>query len=72
MNANKIRGRIVEVFGSQRNFAKAIGKSEQTVNKKLNSASQFSLDDITEWCNALDIKQDEVGSYFFANELQKD
>lgn len=72
MNANKIKGRIVEMFGSQRDFAKAIGKSEQTVTKKLNNASQFSLDDITEWCNALGIKQDEVGSYFFANELQKD
>ncbi len=71
MNANKIRGRIVEMFGTQRNFAKAIGKSEQTVNKKLNNASQFSLDDIAEWSNALGITQEEVGSYFFANELQK-
>lgn len=71
LNTNKLKGRIVEIFGSQRKFAEHIGKSEITVTKKLSGASQFSLNDITEWCNALDIQSDEVGLYFFANELQK-
>ncbi len=71
VNANKIKGRIVEIFGSQREFAKAIGISEVTVAKKLNNKSEFSQNDIVEWCNALQISSDDVGSYFFANELQK-
>lgn len=65
----ELKGRIVQKFGSQGRFAKHIGKTEQTVTAKLNGRSQFSQDDILEWCNALDIEADEVGRYFFAHKL---
>lgn len=65
----KLRGKIIELFGSQGAFAKAIGKTEQSVTAKLNGRTQFSQGDIIEWSNALLIGVDDVGSYFFANKL---
>lgn len=67
----KLRGRIVEKYGSQARFAAKIGKTEQTVTAKLNGNSGFSQDDIVEWSNALGIAADAVGDYFFAHLLSK-
>lgn len=62
---NKLKGRIVEIFGSQSLFSKRIGVSEQTITAKLAGRSKFSQDDIIEWCTALDIDQNDIGLYFF-------
>lgn len=62
---NKLRGRIVEKFGSQAKFAEFIGLSEVSVSKKLTCASGFSQEDIEKWAAALDIPRDEYGIYFF-------
>ena len=67
----KLRGRIIEKFGSYRAFAKAINKSEQTVNTKLSGKSGFSEDNIIEWSNALDIGPEEVGAFYFTEKLSK-
>lgn len=65
----RLRGRIIQKYGSQSAFAKHLGKTEQTITAKLNGRSQFSQDDILNWCNALDIVADDVGEYFFAEKL---
>ena len=67
----KLRGRIIEKFGSYRAFARAIGKSEQTVNTKLSGKSGFSDENIIEWSNALDIALEEVGAFFLTEKLSK-
>lgn len=67
-----LKGRIVQKFGTQGDFAKALGRTEQTVTAKLNGRSQFSQNDIVEWCNALEIDAPSIGEYFFANGLSKD
>ncbi len=64
---NKLRGRIVEIFGSQALFSKRIGLSEQSVTAKLAGRSMFSQSDIITWCNALDIDQNDIGLYFFTH-----
>ena len=64
-----LRGRIIQKYGSQGAFAKRLGKSEQTVTAKLNGRSQFTQEDILNWCNALDIIAEDVGEYFFAEKL---
>ena len=68
---SKLRGRIVEKFGSQRAFAKKIGLSEQSVTAKLSGRTDFSTNEILEWCNKLGIEQTEVGIYFFDKDFQK-
>lgn len=64
-----LRGRIIQKYGSQGAFAQRLNKTEQTVTAKLNGRSQFTQDDILEWCNALDIVAEDVGEYFFAEKL---
>lgn len=66
----KLRGKIVEICGSQREFAERIGLSEQSVVAKLSGRTQLSMDDIALWANTLDISIDEIGTYFFAEKLQ--
>lgn len=65
----KLRGRIVERFGTMKRFAEALGKSEQTVIYKLNGKYGFSQDDIVVWSNLLEIEKEEVGIYFFGDKL---
>ena len=65
----KLRGRIVEIFGTQRRFAEELGKSEVTVISKLSGKMSFTMNDIREWSRLLKIPLEEIGIYFFAEEL---
>nr|DAF98342.1 MAG TPA: Protein of unknown function (DUF739) [Siphoviridae sp. ctnNB1] len=67
MKYNKLRGKIVEVYGSQKCFSNEIKLSEQSITAKLNGRSDFSQSDILRWSNALNITQKEIGIYFFEN-----
>lgn len=60
----KLRGRIVEKFGTLNNFAKATGKSKVTISKKLNRKVAFSTKDIRTWANLLDISDNELRIFF--------
>lgn len=63
---SKLKGRIVEKYGSQKAFCKAIQRPENTVSRKLNNFIAFSQEDINEWAKALDIDVSEYGVYFFS------
>lgn len=69
---SKLLGRIIEKFGSQRNFAFAVGKSENAISKKLNQQMAITTDDIKEWSKPelLDIEQCKIGKYFFTPKVQ--
>lgn len=68
---NKLRGRIVEICGTQAEFAKKINLTEQSLTAKLAGRIKFSQDEILRWCEVLDIDLNEIGVYFFTTELQK-
>ena len=63
---NKLKGKIVEVFGNQNNFASNLGVSEVSVSRKLNRKTEFSQSDIERWSNLLGIETADYGDYFFA------
>lgn len=63
---NKLRGRIIEKFGSQKRFAEALGISENSFSLKMNCKTGFSQSDMDDCARLLDIPLDEYGSYFFA------
>ncbi len=63
---NKLKGRIIEKYGSRRKFAEILGLSEVSMSKKLNGTVQFTQEDIIKWCNLLEIPEVEIGGYFFA------
>lgn len=62
---SKLRGRIVEKFGTISAFTKALGSSTVTVSAKLNNKSGFSRSDIEHWGELLEIPSTEIGLYFF-------
>lgn len=62
---NKLRGRIVEMFGTQERFSEVIGLSNVSVSRKMTGRTQFSQSDIVLWCEKLEIPIKEVGLYFF-------
>lgn len=63
---NKLRGRIIEKFGTQENFAKKIGISSNSLSLKMNGKTSFSQADVIQWSELLEIAVDEIGAYFFA------
>lgn len=63
---NKLRGRIVEKYGTQGAFANAIGISQVSLSRKLNCETGLSQSDIINWANALDIAVEDYGAYFFS------
>ncbi len=62
---DRLRGRIVEMYGSQEEFAKVIGISSNSMSKKMNGKTGFSQKDIIKWSELLDISKSEYGEYFF-------
>jgi transcriptional regulator with XRE-family HTH domain len=63
---NKLRGRIVEMYGTQEAFARKIGISRNSLSLKMTGKTSFSQADIIKWSELLDIKPNEIGQYFFA------
>ena len=45
----KLRGRIIEKYGTLGRFADEVGLSRVSVSKKMNGESQFSKNDIVTW-----------------------
>lgn len=67
MNRNKLRGRIVEKFGTQEKFAEALGITPGTLSQKLKNKSELKREEISKWCELLEISTDDLQSYFFAD-----
>lgn len=61
----KLRGRIVEKYGTQGEFAKAIGLSENSLSKKMTCVTGLSQDDIVLWSELLDIPKSDFGDFFY-------
>lgn len=62
----KLRGKIVEKYGTQERFAEIIDISPTSLSKKMKGKTMFSQKDIDLWCKLLDISVDQIGDYFFA------
>ena len=69
MAYNKLKGRIIEKYGSQGKFAAALGMTENTVSRKMQDKVEFSKDDMVRWAELLDIDPSEFWDYFFADKL---
>ena len=63
----KLRGRIIEKYGSQTKFAAAIGKCRQDLSRKLCGKGGFTYKDIEIWSALLEIDKSEIGKYFFCS-----
>ena len=61
----KLKGRVIEKFGSQGAFATALGVSENTVSKKFTGRLPITISDIEEWSKLLEIGTEEYPVYYF-------
>ncbi len=62
---NKLKGKIVELYGTQGNLAKKIGISKNSMSKKLTGKAEFSQSDIEKWAGLLNIERKDYGEFFF-------
>lgn len=60
-------GRIVERFGTRKNFADAAGIGLNTLSSRLNNKSSFSPDEVVRFSqpDLLDIPGERIHLYFF-------
>lgn len=65
MNSNKLKGRIVEVFGTQRAFAEALGVQQRKVSEQLKNKRELTRAEIEHWCDLLKIEREDIADYFF-------
>lgn len=68
---SKLKGRIVECYKNQSNFARVMRLSERTISLKLNNRVPFTDQDIAKWCSKLKIPLEKVDLYFFTPCVQK-
>lgn len=62
---DKLRGRIVEKYGSQNRFAAVLKVNNINVSNRMTGKTGFSQEDIEEWSRLLEIDPDDYGKYFF-------
>ena len=67
---SRLKGRIVEKYGNQRNFAEALPISERSLSLKLNGIVCFKQPEIVRTCELLEISACDIPSYFFTEKVQ--
>lgn len=67
---SKLRGKIVEVFGTMSKFAKEMEYSERTISLKINGKIDFTQSDIAKTVDLLGLQDEEIPVYFFTNKVQ--
>lgn len=65
-----LSGRIVQMYGTQYNFASVLGISERSLSLKLNSKVFWKNSEIVEVCKLLEIRNEEIPKYFFKEKVQ--
>lgn len=65
-----LNGRITQVFGTQKKFAKAMGISERSLSLKRSGVRPWTQPQIDKACGLLGIADDEIHPYFFKLKVQ--
>lgn len=64
---SKLRGKIVEKYGSQYNFAKAMNIGNSTLTQKMTNKAEWSQREMTKALSLLEVDSKEVERYFFSH-----
>lgn len=61
----KLREKIKAVYGTQMEFADAMGMNVATLNAKLNNKTEWNVAEVDKVCYLLKIPTSEIVEYFF-------
>ncbi len=64
-----LRGRIVQKFGSLKNFVEPLGLSYPTILAKISGSTDWTISETEKICRLLEIEPKEIPDYFFTNEV---
>lgn len=64
-DTSKLRGRIIEKFGTMSAFAEASHKSMSFISQYMNGKKNLDQPTMESWINLLDIPALDIGLYFF-------
>lgn len=67
----KLRGRIIEKFGSQGAFADMVKRTNAYVSLYLTGKSILDQKTIDEWSEALGISAQDIPAYFFVKKVHE-
>lgn len=67
VNISKLRGRIIEKYGTIGNFANTLKKPISYVSRIINGNKDMTTKEIGVWSRLLQIESDEIVLYFFAD-----
>lgn len=67
---SKLSGRIIEIFKTRYNFARAMGWSERTLSLKMNGFRTWKQSDICKAIRLLKLTEKDIPTYFFKPEVQ--
>lgn len=67
-NYAKLRGKIVEVYGSQQKLAKALGLSNEGLSKKMRGKVPFKQKEMVVISDLLGFPVADMDKYFFCRE----
>ena len=67
---SKLKGRIVEIFGTFSAFAFAMGFSERTLSLKINNRVPFKQPEIQKAIVVLNLKEKDILPYYFTPKVQ--
>lgn len=70
-DTSKLRGRIIEKFGSQTEFCKAAKRSISFVSQYLNGHIDLDQQTIEVWARLLDIAFKDIPVYFFKKKVHE-
>ena len=68
-DTSKLRGRIIEKFGSQNAFATAANCSISFLSQYLNGHKNLDQKTIDKWADLLDIEVSEIPVFFFTKKV---
>jgi len=68
-DTSKLKGRIIEMYGTQGAFAKAIGRTDTYVSLVLKGRVLPRTDEVDRWCTALEIDTEDIGAFFYTPKL---
>lgn len=67
---SKLSGKIVEKYGTQYNFAIALGLSERSLSLKLNNKVGWRDEEMERAIDLLGLDLNDIPAYFFTNLVQ--